>query len=53
MSMRIVHGCFAIVAALVLAGAVAQASHLEEQPKRHKVFYHLDEPAWSVRRPSS
>jgi intracellular sulfur oxidation DsrE/DsrF family protein len=44
MSMRIVHGCFAIVAALVLAGAVAQASHLAEQPKRHKVFYHLDEP---------
>jgi len=42
--MRIVHGCFAIVAALVLAGAVAQASHLAEQPKRHKVFYHLDEP---------
>jgi uncharacterized protein len=44
MSMRIVHGRFAVVAALVLAWSVAQASHLAEQPKRHKVFYHLDEP---------
>ena len=42
--MRIVHGCFVVVAALVLAWSVAQASHLAEQPKRHKVFYHLDEP---------
>jgi len=42
--MRIVHGGFAVVAALVLAWSVAQASHLAEQPKRHKVFYHLDEP---------
>jgi intracellular sulfur oxidation DsrE/DsrF family protein len=44
MSMRIVHGCFAVAAALVLAWSVAQASHLAEQPKRHKIFYHLDEP---------
>jgi intracellular sulfur oxidation DsrE/DsrF family protein len=43
MSMRIVYGCFAVVAAMVLAWSVAQASHLAEQPKRHKVFYHLDE----------
>ena len=42
--MRIVHRCFAVVAALVLAWSVAQASHLAEQPKRHKIFYHLDEP---------
>ena len=42
--MRIVHGCFGVVAALVLAWSVAQASHLAEQPKRHKIFYHLDEP---------
>ena len=42
--MRIVHGCVAVVAALVLAWSVAQASHLAEQPKRHKIFYHLDEP---------
>ena len=42
--MRIVHGCLAVVAALVLAWSVAQASHLAEQPKRHKIFYHLDEP---------
>jgi len=42
--MRIVHGCFAVVAALVLVWSVAQASHLAEQPKRHKIFYHLDEP---------
>jgi uncharacterized protein len=32
MSMRIVHGCFAVVAALGLAWSVAQASHLAEQP---------------------
>ena len=42
--MRFVRGCFAVVAALVLAWSVAQASHLAEQPKRHKVSYHLDEP---------
>ena len=42
--MRIVHERFAVVAALVLAWSVAQASHLLEQPKRHKIFYHLDEP---------
>jgi uncharacterized protein len=41
--MRIVYGGFAVVAALVLVWSVAQASHLAEQPKRHKVFYHLDE----------
>jgi intracellular sulfur oxidation DsrE/DsrF family protein len=44
MSMRTVHGCVAVVAALALAWSVAQASHLVEQPKRHKVLYHLDEP---------
>jgi len=34
-----------VVAAGVLAGSAAvDASHLAEQPKRHKVFYHLDEP---------
>jgi intracellular sulfur oxidation DsrE/DsrF family protein len=44
MNMRTVHGCFAVVAALALAWSVAQASHLAEQPKRHKVLYHLDEP---------
>jgi intracellular sulfur oxidation DsrE/DsrF family protein len=42
--MRIVRRCFAVAAALVLAWSVAQASHLAEQPKRHKIFYHLDEP---------
>ena len=34
----------AVLAAVALAWSVAEASHLAEQPKRHKVFYHLDEP---------
>jgi intracellular sulfur oxidation DsrE/DsrF family protein len=32
------------VAALVVLGAVAaEASHLKEQPKKHRIVYHLDE----------
>jgi len=42
--MRLVHRCFAVLAAGALAWSVAEASHLAEQPKRHKVFYHLDDP---------
>ena len=42
--MRNVHQGVAVVATLMLAWSVAAASHLAEQPKRHKVFYHLDEP---------
>jgi len=41
--MRIAQWCVTVVAAGVLAGSGAEASHLAEQPKRHKVFYHLDE----------
>jgi intracellular sulfur oxidation DsrE/DsrF family protein len=42
--MRIAQWCVAAVAAGVLAGSGVEASHLAELPKRHKVFYHLDEP---------
>ena len=42
--MRIAQWCFAVLAAGVLAWSGAEASHRAEQPKRHKVFYHLDEP---------
>jgi len=42
--MRNGHRGFALLATLMLAWSVAEASHLAEQPKRHKVFYHLDEP---------
>jgi uncharacterized protein len=41
--MRNGHRGFALLATLMLAWSVAEASHLAEQPKRHKVFYHLDE----------
>ena len=42
--MRIAPWCFAVLTVGVLAWSVADASHLAEQPKRHKVFYHLDDP---------
>jgi len=42
--MRMVPWSLVIVAAGVLAwSAAAEASHSADQPKRHKVFYHLDE----------
>jgi intracellular sulfur oxidation DsrE/DsrF family protein len=42
--MRMVPWSLVIVAAGVLAWSVAaEASHSADQPKRHKVFYHLDE----------
>jgi len=45
MTMRTGFWLLVVVAAGVLAGSAAvDASHLAEQPKRHKVFYHLDEP---------
>jgi len=33
----------ALVAGLILAAPVAQASHLKEQPRKHRVVYHLTE----------
>jgi len=42
--MRIAQWCVAVAAAGVLAGSAVEASHLADQPKRHKIFYHLDEP---------
>jgi len=33
----------ALIAAIVAAVVPAEAAHLAEQPKRHKVVYHLDE----------
>jgi intracellular sulfur oxidation DsrE/DsrF family protein len=34
----------AAVVAVAITGAVAGASHLKEQPKKHKVVYHLSDP---------
>jgi len=34
----------ALLASLVLATGVAQASHLKEQPRKHRIVYHLNEP---------
>jgi intracellular sulfur oxidation DsrE/DsrF family protein len=35
----------AVVAGLVVLGALAtEASHLKENPKKHKIVYHLNEP---------
>ncbi len=34
----------AIVLALAVTAGVADASHLEEQPRKHRVVYHLTEP---------
>ena len=42
--MRIVRPGFAALAVLLLVSSGAGASHLADQPKRHKIFYHLDEP---------
>jgi uncharacterized protein len=44
MTMRIAAWCFGVLTAGVLVWSVADASHRAEQPKRHKVFYHLDDP---------
>jgi len=44
MSMRIVRRSLAALAVLLLVSSGASASHLADQPKRHKIFYHLDEP---------
>ena len=33
----------ALIAAILAAVAPAEAAHLTEQPKKHKVVYHLDE----------
>ncbi len=42
--MRLARSCVVVLAATVLAWSIAEASHLAEQPKRHRVFYHLDDP---------
>jgi len=42
--MRIVRRSLAALAVLLLVSSGASASHLADQPKRHKIFYHLDEP---------
>ena len=42
--MRIVRRSLAALAVLLLVSSGASASHLSDQPKRHKIFYHLDEP---------
>jgi intracellular sulfur oxidation DsrE/DsrF family protein len=34
----------AAVVAVAITGAAAGASHLKEQPKKHKVVYHLSDP---------
>lgn len=34
-----------VAVAAVLVAPAAEASHLPEQPKKHKIVYHLDEPA--------
>jgi len=34
----------ALIAAILAAVAPAEAAHLTEQPKKHKVVYHLTEP---------
>ena len=40
------HWTLAVIAAgmLALSAGCAEASHSPEYPKKHKVFYHLDEP---------
>src|SRR5947208_14132469 len=35
----------ALIAAILAAVAPAEAAHLTEQPKKHKVVYHLNEPS--------
>ncbi len=35
----------ALIAAILAAVVPAEASHLAEQPKKHKVVYHLNEPS--------
>lgn len=34
-----------VAVAAALGAPAAEASHLPEQPKKHKIVYHLDEPA--------
>jgi intracellular sulfur oxidation DsrE/DsrF family protein len=46
--MRRTRSAFSVAAALVgltlLTGAAGEASHLKENPKKHKIVYHLTEP---------
>jgi uncharacterized protein len=44
MIMRVVRSSFMALAVLLLVSSGAGASHLADQPKRHKIFYHLNEP---------
>jgi intracellular sulfur oxidation DsrE/DsrF family protein len=44
MTMRTGFWLLVVAAGVLACSAVVDASHLAEQPKRHKVFYHLDEP---------
>jgi hypothetical protein len=39
----VVGGALAVVAGLGIFGGVAEASHSAENPKKHKVFFHLTE----------
>jgi uncharacterized protein len=36
--------CTLLAASALAWSSAADASHMAEQPKRHKVFYHLDDP---------
>lgn len=42
--MRIVSWFCTLLAAALAWSSAVDASHLAERPKRHKVFYHLDDP---------